>query len=96
MSLFVVQHHHDAARCPAQDPQMGKMLLQHLSAGNARSQGISIQGEAVVDNAHQLVLILDAPDRQTVDRFMQPFSQAGSVEILPASACETVVGRGSC
>lgn len=96
MSLFVVEHRHDAANCPAQDPQMGQMLLRHLSAENAKSQGIAIQGEAVVDKAHQLVLILDAPDRQTVNRFMQPFSQAGSVEILPASACETVVGRGSC
>ena len=55
-------------------------VLRHLSAENAKSQGIAIQGEAVVDKAHQLVLILDAPDRQMVDRFMQPFSKAGSVE----------------
>jgi uncharacterized protein DUF3303 len=96
MSLFVVEHRHDPDRCPAQNPQMAPMLLRHLSEDNAKAQGVAIHGEAVVDNAHQLVLILDAPDKETVDRFMQPFAQAGSVEILPASPCEAVVGRGSC
>ena len=41
-------------------------------------------------------MIVDAPDQQIVTRFMQPFAQAGSVEILPASPCEAVVGRGGC
>ena len=31
MSLFVVKHQHGAETCPAGDPQMGPMLLQHLS-----------------------------------------------------------------
>jgi hypothetical protein len=96
VSLFVVEHRHDAEHCPATDALMAPMLLKHLSPENAKAQGISIRGEAVVDNAHELVLILDAPNRETVDRFMQPFAQAGSVEILPASACEAVVARGNC
>ena len=28
--------------------------------------------------------------------FMQPFAQAGNVEVLPASLCEDVVHRGGC
>jgi hypothetical protein len=49
-----------------------------------------------VNNAHTLYMIVEAPDRTTVERFMQPFTQAGTVEILAASSCEAVVGRGGC
>jgi hypothetical protein len=72
------------------------MLLAHLAQENAATYGITIQGEAVVNNAHTLYLILDAPDQQRVEQFMAPFAQAGSVEVLPASTCEAVVGRGGC
>jgi len=96
MALFVVQHRHDAEHCPAGNRQMAPMLLKHLSPANAASYGLTIHGEAVVDGAHTLVMIVDAPDRENVTRFMQPFAQAGSVDVLPASACEIVVGRGAC
>jgi hypothetical protein len=96
MSLFVVQHRHEAARCPARDPNMAPMLLRHLAPANAGTYGITIHGEAVVNGAHTLYLIVDGPDRERVSRFMQPFAQAGTVEILPASPCETVVQRGGC
>ncbi len=96
MSLFVVQHRHEAARCPARDPRMAPMLLQHLAPANAGKYGLTIHGEAVVNAAHTLYLIVDGPDRDSVTRFMQPFAMAGTVEILPASRCETVVQRGGC
>ena len=96
MSLFVVQHRHPADRCPAQDRQMAPMLLKHLSTENARSYGLTVHAEAVVNNAHTLYMIVDGPDQESVNRFMQPFAQAGSVEVLPASPCETVVERGGC
>lgn len=96
MSLYVVQHKHSAQTCPAQDPQMAPMLLQILSAENASKYGVNIQGEAVVDGAHTLYLIVEAPSQESVTRFMEPFSQAGSVDVLHASRCEVVVGRGGC
>ncbi len=96
MSLFVVQHRHDAERCPARDPQMAPMLLKHLSPANAKSYGLTIHAEAVINNAHTLYMIVDGRDRDSVQRFMQPFAQAGTVEILPASTCEDVVTRGGC
>jgi hypothetical protein len=96
MPLFVAQHRHPAEQCPASDPQMGQMLLKHLSAENAASYGIHIQAEAVVNNAHTLYMIVEAPDEGRVQRFMEPFTQVGSVEILPASSCEAVVKRGGC
>jgi hypothetical protein len=94
--MFVVQHRHEADRCPARDPRMAQMLLTHLSPQNTKRYGLTIHAEAVVDNAHALFMIVDGPDRESVTRFMQPFAQAGTVEILPASPCEVVVGRGGC
>jgi hypothetical protein len=96
MSLFVLHHQHDAARCPAQDPQAAAMLLAHLAPDNAASYGITIQGHAVVDGQHTLYAIADAPDQEAMERFAAPFALAGSVQVLPASLCEAVVARGGC
>jgi hypothetical protein len=96
MSLFVVEHQHTAEQCPAHDAEMALMLLKHLSPENAAGYDVTIRGEAVIDNAHRLYLILDAPDREQVERFVQPFAQAGSIEIMAASSCESVVDRGTC
>lgn len=96
MSLYFVSHHHSAETCPAQDPEAGAMLLSHLSPQNARRFGIDIHGDAVLDGLHTFVLILDAENVGQVEEFMQPFKQAGPVEITPASACETVVERAGC
>lgn len=96
MSLYFVRHQHNPETCPAKNPQMGQMLLQHLSKTNARKFGIELHGEAVLDGQHTLVLILEAEQKESVEQFMTPFAQAGSVEIVPASACEAVVERAGC
>lgn len=96
MALYVAVHQHTADHCPAKDPKMGAMLLQHLSAPNAQKHGVRIHGEAVAKGAHQLYLILDARDEGTVQEFLAPFAMAGTVKVLPASACEEVVAAGGC
>lgn len=96
MSLYFVRHQHDAETCPAKDPQMGQMLVQHVSKKNARRFGVDLIGDAVLDGRHTFVLILEAEDKAYIEQFMQPFAMAGSVEIVPASTCETVVERQSC
>jgi hypothetical protein len=96
MALFVVRHQHPAERCPAKDPQMGEMLLQQLSEPSAAKAGISVTGEAVVNNEHTLYLILESDAENRVREFMQPFAMAGSVDIYPASTCSEVVGRRGC
>ncbi len=96
MALFIAQHQHAADRCPAKDPRMGVQLLQHLSAENAAKSGIKIHGEAVATGKHRLYLILEAPNEETLKRFLQPFGQAGTVEVLPAASCELVVDQGGC
>jgi len=96
MSLYFVRHQHDAETCPAKDPQMGQMLVQHVSKSNARKFGVDLQGDAVLDGQHTFVLIMEAEDKTYIEQFMQPFAMAGSVEIFPASTCETVVERQGC
>jgi hypothetical protein len=96
MSLFVVQHKHAAETCPAGHPEMGPMLLKHMAHGNAATFGVNMLADAVIDGAHTFVLIVDAENESKVRDFMTPFAQAGSVEISPASSCETVVARAAC
>lgn len=96
MSLFVVQHKHSNETCPARNAEMGGMLLTHLSEENAARSGLKINAEAVIDGAHTLYLVVEAPDADKVRSFMAPFERAGSVEVMPASLCEVVVDRGAC
>ena len=96
MSLFVVQHVHEAETCPAGDPQMGPMLLKMLAAPNAEKFGVTIKSEAVLDGRHTLYLTVDAEDEAKIKEFMAPFSQMGTVEVWPASSCERVVERKKC
>ncbi|MEX0786389.1 MAG: DUF3303 family protein [Dehalococcoidia bacterium] len=96
MSLFVVQHKHEAASCPAGHPEMGPMLLKHVSQPSASSFGVTVQAEAVLDGQHTFYLILEADGESKIKDFMAPFYQAGTVEIWPASSCEKVVERAQC
>ena len=96
MPTYFVRHQHSPENCPARDPQMGQMLLRHLDRENATRLGLQIHGEAVLDGAHTMVLIVEAEDVRFLQDFMAPFQQAGTVELLPASTCEAVVERHGC
>jgi DMSO/TMAO reductase YedYZ molybdopterin-dependent catalytic subunit len=96
MGLYVVRHQHDAERCPAADPDMGAMLLNHLSRPNVRRMGVEIQGEAIVSGEHTMFLIAEAADEGRLREFMAPFAGTGSVDIYPASTCVRAVASGGC
>jgi hypothetical protein len=96
MPLYYVKHQHSAETCPAKDPIMGSILLSHINPVNARKYGVELHGDAVLDGQHTFILIVDAKEKEQVENFMNPFSQAGPVEIHPASSCETVVERAGC
>jgi DMSO/TMAO reductase YedYZ molybdopterin-dependent catalytic subunit len=96
MPLFIVRHQHSPDGCPAQDPLLGASLLNHLSRPNVRRFGLRIQGEAVVQGAHTMYLIVEADDEARLRAFMQPFEMAGSLDIYPASTCVRVVASGGC
>jgi hypothetical protein len=94
MTLSVAIRQHAPERCPAGEPAMRRMLLNHLSAANAAKHGVSIQAEAVANVKHTLYLIAEAGDEEQLSQFLGPFVQAGSVELLPASSYEMVINRG--
>ncbi len=96
MSLYFVRHQHSAETCPAKDPEMGQMLVQHVSKKNAKKFGVDLLADAVLDSGHTFVLIVEAEDKAYIEQFMQPFAMAGPVEITPSSTCEAVVERGNC
>ena len=96
MPLFVVRHQHAAESCPARNPALGAVLLNHLSRPNAHRHGVVIQGEAVVRDRHALFFIAEAADEGALMAFMAPFQQAGEVEVLAASTCAGVVAAGGC
>jgi hypothetical protein len=96
MALFVAEHRHAADRCPAKNPQFAPMLLGLVSNENAQKQGITIHGDAVANGAHHLYLIVDGPNEAAVRQYFAPFSMAGTLDVVPASHCEAVVGRGGC
>lgn len=86
MTLFLVRHHHSAERCPAQDPEMGAMILNHLSRPNVRRCGVRIRGEAVVRDEHTLYFIADADDEDSL-RELGPFRRwAASTSTRPPRA----------
>ena len=95
MALFVTRHQHTDETCPAGHPEMGPMLLQHLSDENVAKAGINIRADAVVEG-HTFYMIVEAPSIELLQQFMTPFTQVGQVEILEASSCSQVVERGSC
>ena len=96
MPLFVVQATHAAEGCPAGDPQMGPMLVSHLTKENAAKAGLTLHADAVVDGGHAIYLIVDAESEEPIKQFMTPYAQMGTVEIWPSSSCERVVDRGKC
>jgi hypothetical protein len=95
MPLFVAQHRHIPAECPA-SPGNGSVLLSRISAVNAARHGVTIEAEALIDGEHRLVLVLEAADRQAVQDFLSFLLESGDLQIVAASAAEQAVDRGGC
>ena len=66
---------------------MGASLLNYLSRPNVRKFGVQIHGEAVAQGEHTMFLIVEAAEETRLREFMQPFRNAGSLDIYPASTC---------
>jgi hypothetical protein len=96
MPLFIAEHKHAGERCPANNSQMAKGLLQLVDEANAESHGITINGHAVANGQHHLYLIVEAPSEQEVKKYFAPFGQVGTLKVTAASHCKQVVGRGHC
>jgi DMSO/TMAO reductase YedYZ molybdopterin-dependent catalytic subunit len=96
MSVFVVRHQHSPEFCPAADFSVGARFLNHLSRTNAARHGVRIHGEAVIQGAHTLLVIAEAPTEKDLLEFLEPLAEAGSLEVECAATCASVVASGGC
>ena len=94
MPMFLVQHKHDAATCPAANKEVAPQLLQLLD--HAGQAGLTIHGEAVIDGEHELNMIVEAATAAAIEQYLAPFGQMGSLTVRGGSVCKDVVARGFC
>ena len=76
---------------PAGDKETGGQLLPLLAS--APQAGVTIRAEAVVDGEHELNLIADAESAETVQQFMTPFGQMGSVTVRASASTPSPCSR---
>jgi len=96
MPVYFVEHKHTPETCPTQQPEMMKMLGQHVSQENASKFGITIKSDIVHPGEHRMNMVLVAASQAPIDDFMKPFSMVGSVEVKEVSTCDIVVATGRC
>ena len=95
MPLYVATHQHSPNSCPA-SPDAAPELLNRISAANAARCGVTILAEAILDNRHHLLLILQAPHRTAIEQLLGFLTTYGTLEIFSASSSETAIARGGC
>jgi hypothetical protein len=88
MPLFLIEHSHTSETCPTRDPNMVRMLRQHVSDENAKQMGVTILGDWASEPEHQVVFIVEAPDEQTVENLAGPFRHVGDVKVRMGLTCE--------
>jgi hypothetical protein len=96
MSLYFVEHRHSAEACPTKVREQMLMLGQHVSQENADTFGIKIHSDIVHPGEHRMMMVLEAGSKDDVDRFVQPFSMVGSVDVKEVTNCEQVVQTSTC
>jgi len=96
MPLYFVEHKHSAETCPTQNKEMMLMLGQHVSQETADQFGIKIHADVVHPGEHRMNMVLESPSQENVDRYMQPFTMVGSVDVKEVTTCEQVVASAQC
>lgn len=94
MPLFVAQHRHPPETCSAF--LTGSALLSRVSAAAAARHAVSIEAEALIDQEHRLLLVVEAANRQAVEDFLAFLHQEGELQVLAASTVEEAAERGGC
>jgi hypothetical protein len=95
IALFVARHQHPPDRCPASSGS-GSLLLSRVSAATAARYGVTIEAEALMDGEHLLLLVVQAANREAVERFLAFLPGQEDLQVLPACSAEEAVQRGGC
>ncbi len=95
MSLFVAHHAHPPESCPVV-LRRGHSAPRPCLGGQCRSLRVAIQAEALIDDEHRILFVLEAADREAVERFLAFLLPFGDLQVLPASTAEEAVRRHGC
>ncbi len=88
MPMFLVEHEHSDATCPAQSPESAKMM-ESLVLGTERQRecGVKLVEDCKVRGEHRLLILLDAPERSNAEKYAAPFKQVGKTEVRDLTTC---------
>lgn len=88
MATYLVEHQHTDETCPAQSPDSAKMM-ESLVLGEERLRelGVKIIEDGKVRGEHRLLILLEAPSRQNVEKYAEPFKMVGPTKVLDLTTC---------
>lgn len=89
---YLVESQHAAETCPAQTEE-GIHMMADLVLGTeyAERAGVKILEHHVVLGKHRLLLIVEAADQESAERYAEPFKFVGPVSVCPIGSCEAVM-----
>jgi len=94
MATYLVEHQHTDESCPAQSPESATMM-ENLVLGEERLRqlGIKIREDAKVSGEHRLLIFVEAPSRQNVEKYAEPFKMVGPTKVVDLTTCQAFLGE---
>lgn len=88
MATYLVEHEHTDETCPAQSPDSAKMM-ESLVLGEERLRdcGVKIIEDGKIRGEHRLLILLEAPARQNVEKYAEPLKMVGPTKVLDLTTC---------
>jgi hypothetical protein len=88
MATYLVEHQHTDETCPAQSPENARMM-EGLVLGKERLRdcGVEILEDGKVRGEHRLLILVQAPSRQNVEKYAEPFHMVGPTRVLDLTTC---------
>lgn len=88
MLIFLVEHEHTDATCPAQSPENAKMM-EGLVLGTERQRqcGVKLLEDCKVKGEHRLLIIVDASERGNAEKYAEPFKMVGPTTVKDLTTC---------
>jgi len=88
MAIYLVEHQHTDSTCPAQSPDSARMM-EGLVLGEERLNQLDVKvvEDCKVKGEHRLLILVDAPARENVEKYAEPFKMVGSTEVHDLTTC---------
>ncbi len=88
MSIYLVEHQHTDATCPAQSPESAKMM-ESLVLGKERltQLGVKVVEDCKVRGEHRLLILVEAEARQNAEKYAEPFKMVGPTDVHDLTTC---------